>query len=61
MDEFGDDVWEAQHWENAAEDEESDEEYDGEFDQESDEDSQESDEVVRDAVATLQAGETIFL
>ncbi len=42
MDEFGDNEWEAQHWENAAEEEVSDEES----------------EVVRGAIAQLQAGET---
>jgi hypothetical protein len=62
MDEFGDDVREAQHWENAAEEEESDEELDEESEEESDgeshEESEESDQVVRDAIAQLQAGET---
>ena len=60
MDEFGDDLREAQQ-ENAAEaagDEESDdglnEESDGELGEESDE---ESDEVVRDAIRKIQAGE----
>jgi hypothetical protein len=52
MDEFGDDVREAQQ--NAAEDGESDEESDGE----SDEESKISDQVVRNAIARLQAGET---
>jgi hypothetical protein len=56
MDEFADDVREAQQ-ENAAEDEELDEESDEESDGESDEESKESDKVVRDALAQLQAGE----
>ena len=68
MDEFGDDLREARQ-ENAAEaaeDEElgeesdgvSDEESDEESDGESGEESEERDEVVRDAIALLQAGET---
>jgi hypothetical protein len=69
LDEFGDDVREAQE-ENAAEDEESDEESGEELagvsDEESDEESyeesgdeaEESDEVVHGAIAQLQAGET---
>jgi hypothetical protein len=70
MDEFGDGVHEAQE-ENAAEDGESDgesdEELDGVSDEESDEESdgesgeesEEWDEVVRDAIAQLQAGTTV--
>ena len=54
MDEFGDDVREAEHWENAAQDQESEEDLDGE----SGEESEESEQVVRDAIARLQAGET---
>jgi hypothetical protein len=55
MDEFGDDVREAEHWENAAQDQESEEELDGE----SHEESEESEQVVRDAIAMqLQNGET---
>jgi hypothetical protein len=53
MDEVGDDVREAQHWENAAED--------GESDEESGEESEESDEVVRDAIAQLQAGKASIM
>ncbi len=58
MDEVGDDVGEAEHWENVALDGESDEDSDGESDGESNEESEESDQVVRDAIARLQAGET---
>ncbi len=50
MDEVGDDVREAQHWENAAEDGESGEES-----------GEESDEVVRDAIAQLQAGKASIM
>jgi hypothetical protein len=57
MDEFGDDVREA---ENAAEEEESDEEADEEADGEADGQAEESDKVVRDAIAQLQAGESIL-
>ena len=61
MDEVGDDVREAEHWENVALDDESDEELDDESDEESDgeshEESEESDQVLRDVFAQLQAGE----
>ncbi len=69
MDEFGDDVHEAEQ-ENAAEDGESEEELDEELDGVSDEESDEEsdgewdeesaswEEVVRDAIAQLQAGKT---
>ena len=52
MDEVGDDVRGAEHWENVALDDESDEE----SDEESHEESEESDQVVRDVFAQLQAG-----
>jgi hypothetical protein len=62
MDEVGDDVGEAQQWENVALDGESDEELDEDSDEELDgeshEESEESEQVVRDAIARLQAGET---
>ncbi len=59
MDEVGDDVGEAQHWENVAWDGESDEELDEDSDEELDGEShEESEQVVRDAIARLQAGET---
>jgi hypothetical protein len=63
MDEVGDDVGEAEQWENVAWDGQSDEELDEdsdeeESDEESHEESEESEEVVRDAIARLQAGET---
>ncbi len=59
MDEVGDDVGEAEQWENVAWDGESDEELDEERDEESDGEShEESEQVVRDAIARLQAGET---
>ncbi len=58
MDEVGDDVGEAEHWENVALDEELDEDSDEESDEESHEVSEESEQVVRDAIARLQAGET---
>ena len=61
MDEVGDDVRGAEHWENVALDDESDEESDEESHEESDgeshEESGESDQVVRDGLAQLQAGE----
>ena len=61
MDEVGDDVG-AQHWENVAwdgqSDDELDEDSDEELDGESHEESEESEQVVRDAIARLQAGET---
>ena len=61
MDEVGDDVRGAEHWENVALDDESDEESDEEWDEESDgeshEESEESEQVVRDGFAQLQAGE----
>jgi hypothetical protein len=64
MDEVGDDVGEAEPWENVALDGESDEELDEERDEESDgeshEESEESEQVVRDAIAKLQAWETIL-
>jgi hypothetical protein len=66
MDEFEDDVREAQQ-ENAVEEEELDEESDEELDEESDEESdgehQESEwakKRVREAIALLQAGETFL-
>jgi hypothetical protein len=59
MDEFGDDVREAQQ-ENAAEEEESDEEADEETDGEADGEAEEADKVVRDAIAQLQAWESIL-
>jgi hypothetical protein len=60
MDEVGDDVAEAEHWENVTgeSDEELDEERDEESDGESHEESEESEEGVRDAIARLQPGET---
>jgi hypothetical protein len=62
LDEVGDDVGEAEHWENVALDGESDEELhedsDGEWDEESHEVSEESEQVVRDEISRLQAGET---
>ena len=65
MDEVGDDVGEAEHWENVAldgeSDEESDEDPDEEWDEESHVVSDESEQVVRDAIARLQAGETSLL
>ncbi len=61
MDEVGDDVRGAEHWENVALDDESDEESDEELHEESDgeshEETDESDQVVRDGLAQLQAGE----
>jgi hypothetical protein len=61
MDEVGDDVGEAEHWQNVALDGESDEELDEERDEESEGEShEESERVVRDALAKLQAGETIL-
>ena len=61
MDEVGDDVRGAEHWENVAVDDESDEESDEELHEESDgeshEETDESDQVVRDGLAQLQAGE----
>jgi len=61
MDEVGDDVRGAEHWENVALDDESDDESDEESHEESDgeshEESGESDQVVRDGLAQLQAGE----
>ena len=69
MDEVGDDVRGAEHWENVALDDESDDESDEESHDESDEESHEesdgesheesgeSDQVVRDGLAQLQAGE----
>jgi hypothetical protein len=65
MDEVGDDAGEAEHWENVALDGESDEELDEDSDEESDEEpheeSEESEQVVRDAIVRLQAGETSLL
>ncbi len=62
MDEVGDDVAGAEHWENVAWDGESDEEFDEERDEESDgeshEESEESEQLVRNAIAWLQAGAT---
>ena len=58
MDEVGDDVRGAEHWENVALDDESDEESHVESDGESHEKAAESDQVVRAAIAQLQAGET---
>ena len=60
MDEVGDDVGEAEQWENVAWDGQSDEELDEDSDEEeSDEEShEESEQFVRDAIARLQAGET---
>ncbi len=64
MDEVGDDVREAEHWENVALDGELDGELDEERDEESDgeshEEPEESEQVVRYALAKLQAGETIL-
>ena len=64
MDEVGDDVRGAEHWENVALDDESDEESDEESHEESDgeshEESEESEKRVRDAIALLQAGETFL-
>ena len=58
MDEVGDDVG-AQHWENVAWDGQSDDELDEDSDEELDGEShEESEQVVRDAIAWLQAGET---
>ena len=61
MDEVGDDVRGAEHWENVALDDESDDESDEESHEESDgeshEESGESDQVLRDGLAQLQAGE----
>ena len=61
MDEVGDDVRGAEHWENVALDDESDEESDEEsheeLDGESQEETEESDQIVRDGFAQLQAGE----
>ena len=61
MDEVGDDVRGAEHWENVALDDESDDESNEESHEESDgeshEESGESDQVVRDGLAQLQAGE----
>ena len=61
MDEVGDDVRGAEHWENVALDDESDDESDEELHEESDgeshEETDESDQVVRDGLAQLQAGE----
>ena len=61
MDEVRDDVGEAEHWENVALDGESDEELDEERDEELDGESyEESEQVVRDAIARLQGGETVL-
>ncbi len=66
MDEVGDDVGEAQHWENMEWDGQSDDELDEDSDEEeSDEEphevSEESEKVMCDAIARLQAGETGLL
>jgi hypothetical protein len=57
-----DDVGEAQHWENVAWDGESDDELEEDSDEVLDGEShEESEQVVRDAIARLQAGETSLL
>ncbi len=66
MDQFGDDLREAQEAEDGELDGELDEDLDGLSDEESDEESggesgeesEKRDEVVRGAIAQLQAGET---
>ncbi len=56
MDEFGDGVWEAQHWENAAEDEESDEESNGVRVSDEESNGEESDDVKAVVLKELKSG-----